>query len=215
MLFINLLGEPIAFIAVILGLIIGITVHEYAHAYIAYKCGDYTAKYEGRLSLNPLVHLDPLGTLFLFVVGFGWGKPVPINPSFFSKKSDELKVAIAGIVANIIIALILAIPLRVATAMGIFIDRSIPLQILNLVVELNLILAAFNLIPIPPLDGSHFVEYFLSEQGKATFQRIGPFVLIGVLLYGSISGHSVIYQFIEPVVRFLSFVVKGMPSSIF
>lgn len=215
MLFINLLGEPIAFVALILGLIIGITVHEYAHAYIAYKCGDYTAKYEGRLSLNPLVHLDPLGTLFLFIVGFGWGKPVPINPSFFHKKSDELKVAIAGIVANIIIALILAIPLRIATAMGIFIDESITLQILNLIVELNLILAAFNLIPIPPLDGSHFVEYFLSEDGKASFQRIGPFVLIGVLLYGSISGHSVIYQFIEPVVRFLSFIVKGMPSSIF
>lgn len=199
----------IAFVSIISGILIGVTIHEYAHALIAFRNGDPTAKYEGRLSLNPFAHLDPAGTLMLLLVGFGWGKPVPINPSNFTKKSSEIKVAFAGIVANIIFALIAAIPIRIANANGILIESSSLLIFLNGIVEINLVLAAFNLIPIPPLDGSHLVEYFLNEDQKYAFQTIGPSILIGLILLSFLTNFSFFQLIVEPVVRFLSAIVEG------
>lgn len=214
MLLLSLIQNPAYLIAFLVALLLAITVHEFAHAFAATKCGDPTAKIEGRLTLNPLAHLDPLGTLFLFLVGFGWGKPVPINPNYFKKKSDELKVAFAGIFANILLALILAIPIRIATLHGQIVESSLILSVLDIAVELNLILAAFNLIPIPPLDGSHLVEYFLNESAKISYQSIGPYILICVVLLDRLANTSIIFGIMEPIVRFLSFIVKGVPSSI-
>lgn len=213
MLILNLLQNPFYLFAFISALIIGITIHEFAHAYVADKCGDPTPKFEGRLTLNPLAHLDPMGTIFLFVAGFGWGKPVPINPSYFNKKSDELKVAFAGIVTNIVMAIILAIPIRIALHNGVLIENSPVLSFLNIIVELNIILATFNILPIPPLDGSHLVEYFLSEDSKRYYQYIGPFILIGIILLDRIAGTSILNGILEPIIRVLSFIVKGSATT--
>jgi Zn-dependent protease len=199
----------LTFASIIIGILLGVTIHEYAHAFVAYKNGDYTAKYEGRLSLNPLAHLDPTGTIMLLLVGFGWGKPVPINPDNFKNKNSELKVAFAGIIANILLAFLLAIPIRIASMNGQLIESSPFLVFLNGVIEINLVLAAFNLIPIPPLDGSHLVEYFLNEEQKATYQTAGPSVLIGLILLSFLTNFSFFQIVVEPVVRFLSAIIEG------
>lgn len=214
MLLLGLIQNPFVFLAYIVALIIGITVHEFAHAWMAHRCGDNTAKFEGRLTLNPLAHLDPLGTVMLFIVGFGWGKPVPINPSNLDKKSDELKVAFAGIVTNILLALLLAIPIRIALMQGILIESSAVLSFLNIIVDLNIILAVFNLLPIPPLDGSHLVEYFLNRESKYAYQTVGPFILIGVLIAENVTRVSIIHPIMEPIIRLISFIVKGTYGAI-
>ena len=209
MLLAQLFQNPFSIIAIIVGLIIGITFHEFAHAWVAFRCGDPTAKIEGRLTLNPLAHLDPLGTLFLFIAGFGWGKPVPINPRFFKHKYDELKVAFAGIVMNLIIATIVGIPIRIALAHGQVIDSSPLLQFLNLVVEINILLASFNLIPIPPLDGSHLIEYFLSDQAKNTFNSMGLYILLALVLLDRIGGSSILFTIMEPIMRIFTLITTG------
>ena len=215
MLLLGLVQNPFVFLAYIVALIIGITVHEFAHAWMAHRCGDNTAKFEGRLTLNPLAHLDPLGTIMLFIVGFGWGKPVPINPNNMDKKSDELKVAFAGIVTNLILAFILAIPIRIALMQGVLIESSAVLSFLNIIVDLNIILAVFNLLPIPPLDGSHLIEYFLNRESKYAYQTVGPFILIGVIIAENITNVSIIHPIMEPILRLLSLLVKGTYGAIF
>lgn len=209
MLLLGLIQNPFLFLAYIVALIVGITVHEFAHAWMAHRCGDNTAKFEGRLTLNPLAHLDPLGTVMLFLVGFGWGKPVPINPSNMRNKSDELKVAFAGIVTNILLAMVLAIPIRIALMQGVLIESSALLSFLNIIIDLNIILATFNILPIPPLDGSHLVEYFLNRESKYAYQTVGPFILIGVLIAENVTHISIIHPIMEPIIRLLSLIVKG------
>lgn len=210
MLLLNLFHNPIYIGALIVGLLIGITIHEFAHAWTADRCGDPTPRLSGRLSLNPFAHLDPIGTVLLFLVGIGWGKPVMINPRNFHQRKDELKVAIAGITVNFAFALILAIPLRIANFQHILIDSNPALQILDAMVYANLLLIAFNILPIPPLDGSHFIEYFLSEELKIQFSTIGQYLLIGLIVFGLLSGNSIIGNYLEFMIRFiLSPLVKG------
>ncbi len=212
MLILSLLQSPLDFVAVLVGfLLVGITIHEFAHAWVANKCGDPTAKMEGRLSLNPLDHLDPVGTILFFIIGFGWGKPVPINPRFLKNKRDELKVAIAGIIANLLMATILSIPIRIASVKGIVIDTEPVLLFLRKIVEINVVLAAFNILPIPPLDGSHFVEYFLDEEGKFKFQFYGQYALLGLIVFDFITGKSIILAIMEPIMRIMLFFVSGLP----
>ncbi len=205
----NLIQNPILLIIFLLGLLLAITIHEYAHAYAAYKCGDPTAKLMGRLSLNPLVHLDPLGTIFLFLVGFGWGKPVPTNPNNYSKRSDEICVAMAGIVANMIVAIVLAIPIRIASIQGITIDSNFWLSMLSIIVDMNIILAAFNILPIYPLDGSHIVEYFMDQETQHLFQAYSPYVLFAILILDRVTNTSILYSIMEPIIRIFSLVAKG------
>jgi len=209
MLLLSLIQSPLTFLAFVVALLLAITVHEYAHAWAAYKSGDDTAKLMGRLTLNPIAHLDPLGTLFLFLVGFGWGKPVPTNPMRYHSKSSEIYVALAGIVTNILVAFILAIPIRIALLTGHTIDSSQVLSFLSIMVDINLVLAAFNILPVPPLDGSHIVEYFLDYRAKITYQRIGPMILFGIILLDRLSSYSILYAVMEPIIRFLSFLTKG------
>lgn len=209
MLILSLLQNPIYLIAFVVALLLGFTAHEYAHAWMAFRSGDPTAKVEGRLSLNPFVHLDPLGTLFLLLVGFGWGRPVPINPNNFHKPSDEIKVSVSGIVTNLIIAFIFGIPIRIALLNGQAIDSSVALSFVNIIVDINLVLAAFNILPIYPLDGSHIVEYFLSDHAKIAFRQYGPIILLAILIFDRVSNYSILYSIMEPVLRLLSFLAKG------
>jgi len=209
MLITQLFENPFSIIAIVVGLVVGITVHEFAHAWVAFRSGDPTAKIEGRLTLNPFAHLDPLGTLFLFVAGFGWGKPVPINPHFFHHRFDEIKVAFAGIIANLILATLIGLPIRYALYHGQVIDAVPILQFLKIVVEINILLAAFNLIPIPPLDGSHLVEFFLSPEAKHTFASMGLYILLGLILIDRITDSSIILSIIEPVMRFFNLITTG------
>ena len=159
---INLYNLALMIIPVLLAL----TGHEFAHAWAAHRLGDDTARQAGRLTLNPLAHLDPLGTIFLFVSQlFGWAKPVPVNPRNFRRPERDLAlVALAGPGLNIISALILGLILKIAFQAGLFdqafLDGSL-FRILNLIVLINLALGVFNLLPLPPLDGFQILAAFL------------------------------------------------------
>ena len=214
MFLLNLFSQPLFAVIAIVGLLLAITVHEFAHAWMANYLGDPTAKHIGRLTLNPFKHLDPLGTLFLLVAGFGWGKPVPYNPSNLKSDGDEVKVALAGVSANLIFALILGIPLRIATAMHVPIDSNVWLMALSLVVEMNLVLIAFNIIPIPPLDGSKVIFQFISFNARLAYERYGPIILFGLIIASNVFGFPFLVRFMEPIIRVLSFVVKGTYTSL-
>lgn len=182
---INLLfKDPVAFVLVAIPLLYSIIIHELAHGWVAYKMGDSTAKWLGRLSLNPIKHLDPIGTVMLFVFGFGWAKPVPVN---FNNLRDERKgiifVSAAGITANIILAFISFLLLRLLAPS----PFGMLSTILYYFAQINIMLAAFNLIPIPPLDGSKILMGFLSRRAQYTLERIEPygmFIIIALLYLG-------------------------------
>jgi len=215
MFILNFISQPFFAVMVLVGLLLAITIHEFAHAWMANRLGDPTAKNLGRLTLNPLKHLDPIGTLFLLIAGFGWGKPVPFNPSNLKKDSDEVKIALSGITANFLLALVLGIPLRVATLMHLTIDNYLWLQALEIIVEMNLVLIAFNIIPIPPLDGSKVILPFLNYSARLRFEQIGPLLLLALIVLGGLSEMPLIVRFMEPIIRVLSFVVKGSYTAIF
>ncbi|OKL37681.1 site-2 protease family protein [Domibacillus mangrovi] len=140
---------------VIISLLVAFTVHEFAHAYTAYKFGDDTAKDQGRLTLNPVHHLDPIGTIFILIAGFGWARPVPVNRrNFRNPKLAGVLVSLAGPLSNFLIAFI-------ATGLLFFTIGSAPVffvQLLNMMVWLNVLLFVFNLLPFPPLDGYRIIE---------------------------------------------------------
>ncbi|MEW6034165.1 MAG: site-2 protease family protein, partial [Chloroflexota bacterium] len=148
--------DPLEFLRLLMmvaiSLTIAITVHEFSHAFTAHRLGDDTAKRLGRVSLNPMVHLDPMGTLLLFLVGFGWGKPVPVNPLYLRHpaKWSMAAVSFSGAFANIITAAFVGLLTRFTLNAW----PDVLIELLKYVVVLNLVLAFFNLIPVPPLDGS-------------------------------------------------------------
>jgi Zn-dependent protease len=168
------------FIPALVAILIAITVHEFSHAWMAHYLGDPTAKLEGRLSLNPLVHIDPLGFLMLIFVHFGWAKPVPYNPHYLKNpRSGSLLIALAGPISNFILALVFSIPLKYISPDSIFIDFFL------LSVYINLGLMIFNLIPIPPLDGSKILAFFIPprfDRQLESFLRNGPYVLFGIII---------------------------------
>ena len=181
-----LAGRALTYLLVLPIFLVSLTIHEYAHAWVAYKYGDDTAKSMGRLTLNPLAHISLFGTIIMpFLVHFGWAKPIPVNFSILTKK-QIFCVAVAGPLANILLALILT------GAFHLFGLQAIPLlgDFVLLAILLNVILAVFNLIPVPPLDGSRLV-YALLKSPKAInayhkFGRYGIFILIAFLLFGGL-----------------------------
>ena len=191
-----LFQNPGAFILLIIPLLYSIIIHELAHGWVASKMGDSTARWLGRLSLNPIKHLDPLGTLMLFLFGFGWAKPVPVN---FNNLNDPRKglilVSAAGIVANTLLAFIALFLLRVANpapfgAISTF---------LIYLAQINIMLAAFNLIPIPPLDGSKILMGFSSGQFQYSLMRLEPygfFIIIGLLYLGILNPLISLFEWI-------------------
>jgi len=215
--FTQIFQQPAILIGFLFGIVIAISIHEYFHAWTANHYGDPTAKNQGRLTLNPLAHLDLVGTLFLFIAGFGWGKPVPINPNnFYNPKWDQLWVALSGPASNLVTAFIFAIPFRIALMMGgetlLGFDASAISIILDVIVEINIILAVFNLLPVPPLDGAEIVQVFLPASFHATFNQYGPlalFVLIG-LEFSSI-GFNFFSTVFPPIINTLLYIIKVYP----
>jgi Zn-dependent protease len=179
--------DPQFFIAFVVAVVIGITVHEFSHAAAATAQGDLTAKSQGRLTLNPASHLDPLGTIFLIVGGFGWGRPTPFDPQRLrSRRVGAALVALAGPISNVVVAFLAAIALRVTYPNDADLDGpGFTSKLLFALVQLNVVLAVFNLLPIPPLDGSRLLSIFLppSRQNIIYFlDRFGIFLLLGLLL---------------------------------
>ena len=176
----NILGPEM--ILRIPALLISITIHEFAHARTSYALGDPTPKMTGRLSLNPLNHLDPLGLLMLWFFRFGWAKPVQINPFYYEdRKKGTILVSIAGPLSNLLLAFITLIILK----LGIF--SGLPLSFLYTLYMYNLILAVFNLIPIPPLDGSKILMGLLPGRQAYEFSKLenyGPIILILFIYLG-------------------------------
>jgi len=179
-----LFSDPIAFVLLIIPFLYSVVIHEVAHGWVANRMGDPTAKLLGRLSLNPLKHLDPIGTLMLFLVGFGWAKPVPINMNNIAdRRKGLIFVSSAGILANILLAFG---SLLVYRLLGQSSTGTVAL-IANYTAYINITLAALNLIPIPPLDGSKILMGFASRNTQYFLARIEPygfFILIALLYLG-------------------------------
>ena len=182
-----LIQDPLAFFLLAIPLLYSIIIHELAHGWVAYRMGDPTAKQMGRLSLNPLKHLDPIGTLMLFIFGFGWAKPVPINLSYVRDlRKGLILVSSAGIVANMFLAF-LAFLLEGILSPS---PRGSLRLLLYYLAQINIILASFNLIPIPPLDGSKILMGFLPERSRYAFSRLEPygfFIIIALFYIGALN----------------------------
>jgi Zn-dependent protease len=194
------------------------TIHEYAHAWTAYKKGDDTAKLAGRLTLNPLAHIDIFGTILLYLYGFGWAKPVPVNPyNFRNPRKDDMIVSFAGPLSNLFSALVYGIIFRVFVNNGIGAssEMSLTSTLFIMVIfglRLNLILAVFNLIPISPLDGSHILIGLVPLRHThwvTQFQRIGPFVLLGMIFMDFLLGTRILWGFFRPFITFFGALFAG------
>lgn len=180
----SLQTNPNAFVGFIVAIVLGITVHEFMHAYTAHRLGDDTARLLGRLTLNPLAHFDIFGTLLLVLAGFGYGKPVPVNEARLRGAFASSAVSLAGPLSNFAIAAVCAIPLRLGTADALGGGYA---EILYYVVLFNCVLGIFNLIPIPPLDGANVVLGLLPPQQQWSLRpylQYGPILLLILLWFG-------------------------------
>ena len=195
-----LFRDPIAFLLLVPLLLYSVIAHEVAHGWIASLFGDNTAKYSGRLSFNPKSHLDPMGTLALFLIGFGWAKPVPVDyRNLGSSRRAIIAVSLAGCVTNIAIATIALFLLHFYT----FRANHLFAPVLLITAKINIILASFNLIPIPPLDGSRVLMEFLPYNAKYKLVRLEPygFFIIVILLWTGI---------LSPVITFVQNLILGL-----
>ncbi|PJC79740.1 site-2 protease family protein [Candidatus Shapirobacteria bacterium CG_4_8_14_3_um_filter_35_11] len=184
-----------------MGLLIAVTIHEFSHALTADRLGDPTPRAMGRLTLNPLAHLDPLGTLMIFIAHFGWGKPVPIDPyNFKNPRRDEILVSLAGPTSNFIFMIAISLIIR-------FIPMSIFSYVLYTFAITNLYLGVFNLLPIPPLDGSkvflNLMSVEKSYEWQKAFDRYG-FFIVAACLFLPVGGSNIISLIVTPIVQFLS-----------
>lgn len=204
MLLFNLLSNPIAALGYLVSILVAITIHEFSHAWVANFYGDPTAKLMGRISLNPLAHLDLWGSIFLLIAGFGWGKPVMVNPNNFKNpKIDNLTVSLAGPMSNLVLATILGLVYRFTTL------PDFAQMMLFLLIFFNLVLMIFNLIPIPPLDGSKILHLFMSDQAFFSLQQMGISILFLLIIFSSFV--PIIPYFISHTVGFFFTLITGKP----
>ena len=199
-----LIKDPLAFVILSALLLYSVIFHELAHGWVAYKMGDPTAKWLGRLTLNPVKHLDPIGTLMLLFIGFGWAKPVPINLENIpgdKRRKGLILVSAAGITANIIFAFVALLLLRLISPE----PSGMAGQVLILLAHINIILAAFNLIPIPPLDGSKILMGFAPESINRVLNQIEPFgffIVIGLLYL----------HVLDPLINLFQYIILALIS---
>jgi Zn-dependent protease len=210
--------SPQSLISAVITLVVALTFHEFAHGWMAKRFGDDTAERAGRLTLNPLAHLDPIGSLMLLFVGFGWAKPVPINPYVIrrSGKGALLLVSIAGPLANFILAILASIPLRLALFSVQSVSANIlptPYYFLAFFFQINLALMVFNLIPIPPLDGHEVLSFLLPPDLADRWDRFGAqygiLILIFILMVAPMLGFDLIRQVLQPAIQFLAKLLLG------
>lgn len=191
-----LFSNPIGFAIIALGIILAITIHEFAHAWVADKLGDPTPRYQDRVTLDPRAHLDPLGTLAIFLIGFGWGKPVPFDPYNLKEPvRDTAIIALAGPVSNLALAILLSIVLNL---------NLLPFlnSILMVIMQINVMLAIFNLIPVYPLDGSKIILAILPKESALEYEnlmnRYGMFILLFILMPWN--GTSPVSKLVSPII---------------
>ena len=188
-----------------------LSFHEFAHAWMASKCGDSTAARMGRLTLNPMAHLDVMGSMMILFVGFGWAKPVPVDGrNLRNPRTDMLKVAAAGPLSNLLLAMIAGMLFRLLSGAGLL-SEAIYLLIIYFT-QINIALAVFNLIPVAPLDGSQIFSGYLmrtNPQLAWKIQSYGPQVLFGLILFGYITGFSILWLFMRPFVNFFMILFLG------
>lgn len=198
-------------------ILLALTFHEFAHGWVADILGDPTARLAGRLTMNPLAHLDVVGTLMLFIAHIGWAKPVPVNPNNLrNPRRDEILVSLAGAGANMLLALLFGLLIRALDTGGPLELFTPPRPVLLMIVygvTINLILAIFNLIPIPPLDGSHILEgilpYSLAREYRKLY-RFGPALILILVLSGYLLGIPILWWIIGPFVRYFSILFSGV-----
>ena len=216
--------NPVFIVTFLPVLLFSLTFHEAAHAWMSNRIGDPTARMLGRLTLNPLAHLDVFGTLMLFLSGFrfGWAKPVPVDPRNFSDpKRGMFLTAAAGPASNIILAIACGFAVRVMiAAWGTSVTDGFNgalLRILGMGVVMNLSLAFFNLIPLPPLDGSKILYGLAPDRWDYALyrlERIGPAILMGLILMGFLVGFSPIWTVMSPFVRLFTLAFSGLPLNV-
>jgi Zn-dependent protease len=179
-----LFRDPTAFLAVVAALVVAITIHEFSHAAVATAQGDDTARSQGRLTLNPIKHLDPFGSIFMVLAGFGWGRPVPFSPAQLrNKRYGPVMVSLIGPISNFVLALVSALVLKALLQAETLNETAF--TFVETFLRINLILGIFNLLPIPPLDGSRLLAALLppSRQGIVRFlDQYGIYLLLGLVL---------------------------------
>lgn len=208
--FSTLLNDPVLFVVFIIALLVAITIHEFAHAWTADKLGDPTPRLQGRISLNPFIHLDLMGMLFLFFVGFGWGKPVMFDPfNLKNPRKDAALISLAGPCSNIILALILALIIKLLTFF--YLSNFIIIS-LSIIIQLNVFLAVFNLLPIHPLDGFKIVEGILSHEKAQEWKQLERygilFLLFMILPFGE-GRSTMIDSVVRPAADFILYLIMS------
>ena len=194
--------EPQIIILLIPALVFSLSFHEFAHAWMAYRLGDNTAARLGRLTLNPIAHLDPVGSLALLLMGFGWAKPVPVDSRYLENpKQDMVKVAAAGPISNIILAVGAALTLRLLFSTDLFTDNIKTFLIIFM--QINITLAVFNLLPVSPLDGSQiltpFLEKYFGSDVVWKMQVYGPRFLFFIIIFSMVTDIHIFSFIINPI----------------
>jgi len=198
-------------------ILLALTLHEYAHAFVANRLGDSTAKSLGRLTLNPLAHLDILGTAMLFIVQVGWAKPVPVNPALLKNPHrDMLWISLAGPMMNLGLALLFGIACRIAGVDGFYNYGLDAVGLLKYMLAyglvINIVLAVFNILPIPPLDGSKIIMGIFPQKYDLKLRpylHYGPTILIVLIVLGFVTGISVFQFVLNPFIKFFSYIFTG------
>ena len=188
-------------------LLFALVFHEFSHGWVAHKLGDPTAKHAGRLTLNPMAHLDMFGSMMILFVGFGWAKPVPVDSRYLANpRVDMMKIAFAGPASNLLLAFIGGMLIRILGNVG-------PLTtMLYMFTQINISLAIFNMIPISPLDGSQIFSGLLvrkNPQLVMNLQMYGPQILMGLILFGLFTNISPIWMIMSPFVNFFMYLFVG------
>ena len=207
-----LFSNPLLFIIYLSSLLVAITIHEFSHAWAADYLGDPTPRLQGRLKLNPLVHIDTMGMVFLLLLGFGWGKPVQFDPyNLKDPRRDAAWISIAGPSSNFILAIILSLLLKLFIILQLDMLTIIGSLIFVPMIRMNIMLGVFNLLPIHPMDGFKIVEGILPEEKAQEWkglQRYGMIFLI--LLIFPIAGSSMLNGILRPIIDFVSnFLITG------
>ncbi|MBT3216436.1 MAG: site-2 protease family protein [Candidatus Marinimicrobia bacterium] len=202
--------DPSVQIILIPVILFSLSFHEFSHGWVAFRLGDPTAQQYGRLTLNPIAHLDMFGTLALYFMGFGWAKPVPVDVGKLNNpRRDATWVALAGPASNFLLALICGIGFSVLFRMmanGTEVP-TVVMKVLQVGLFINISLGVFNFLPIPPLDGSRILEGFIPIEHRHIVHKMehyGPMVLIGLIAFGWMTGFSVIWVIMGPIIGLLS-----------